>query len=189
MKLLRRKSVCLWKERGVPFAVKRMENRRASRSSSQQAASTVAEHDLLKAKLEASQARVEVLEMRQKVSSLEAVIVEQTLVIKENTALLRKQRLPKRPYLNHTAKCILAARQRFRCANPDQICPLYKLGDGTFSENGLYEVDHIVPYGLSGLHSGNLHVLCPVCHARRTRLLIAERNRQEGDSDSDNNDD
>ena len=48
------------------------------------------------------------------------------------------------------------------------------------------EVDHIIPYHLSGLHTGNLHaLLCALCHARRTRLQIAETNQHESDSEDD----
>jgi len=160
-----------------------MVSRRTSAPSNQSPVATVTVNDVLIAQLEASKARIEILELQRKVDILEGVIREQTITIKENTALLRKQRpLPRRPYMNHTAKAILAARQGFKCANPDNSCPLFKTGDGVYNE-ALYEVDHIIPYHVSGLHHGNLHVLCPFCHARRTRLQIAERNQHESDSD------
>ena len=165
-----------------------MQKARASRSQrSEQSISTITqvnETELLKSQLEAKEARVQVLELEKRVVLLEKLITEQTAVIKENTALLRKQRLPRRPYLNSTAKAIPAARQGFKCANPDGSCPLFKTSDGTFCES-LYEVDHIIPYHLSGLHTGNLHALCALCHARRTRLQIAETNRHESDSEDD----
>jgi 5-methylcytosine-specific restriction endonuclease McrA len=141
---------------------------------------------LLEAKLEASEAKLKVLELTQRVEALQGVLAEQTAIIKENTTLLRKQRLPPRPYLNSTSKALIACRQAFKCANVDGECPLFKLGDGTFQED-LWECDHINPWNRSGRHTGNIHALCSACHAKRTRRQIAERAEGNG-SDTEEED-
>ena len=143
---------------------------------------------LAEARLEASEAKRQVLELTQKVEALQRVIAEQTAIIKENTSLLRKQRLPPRPYLNSTSKALIACRQRFKCANTDGECPLFKLGDGTFQED-LWECDHISPWNKSGRHTGNIHALCSACHAKRTRRQIAERvERNASDTEDEDQD-
>jgi len=149
--------------------------------------SNVSENALLQAQLEASEANVQILELKQQIAVLEKVISEQMVIIKENTALLRKQRLPKRPFMNSTMKAILASKQNFKCANFDGNCPLFKLGDGTF-DSGLWECDHKVPYHVSGQHTGNIWCLCSACHARRTRMQVAERNQHESESDDADDD-
>ena len=101
-----------------------------------------------------------------------AVLDHMTAVIKENTALLMKQRLPARPNLNWTAKALIAQEQNWCCANPSGDCPLYKLGDGRFGKD-LYEIDHVEMWARSGRHSGNLRALCSFCHAVVTRQQMA----------------
>jgi hypothetical protein len=137
---------------------------------------------VLEAKLEASEANLKVEQLTQRVRVLEGVIEEQAAILKENTGLLRKQRLPPRPFLNSTSKLLIACKQSFKCKNPDGTCPRYKLGDGTFGED-LFEIDHIQAYSRSGLHRGNLHAICSACHAKRTRKQIAEREARESDSE------
>ena len=133
---------------------------------------------LLKMRLELAELKRELLEARRKTETMQAVIDQQCQVIKENTALLRKQRLPPRPPLNHTAKALIAQSQSWRCANPSQDCPLFKLGDGLFGRD-LYEIDHIHMWSKSGQHTNNLRALCSFCHAVITRQQIAQTGVEE----------
>ena len=128
--------------------------------------------DTLRTKLEVVELKNELLEAQRKITELESVVDQQCSIIKENTALLVKQRLPPRPFLNPTAKALIAQQQNWTCANPGGDCPLFRLGDGRFGRD-LYEVDHIQPFSKSGKHSGNLRSLCSYCHAVETRQMIA----------------
>ena len=142
---------------------------------------------LLAAKLEASEAKRRAMELEQTISTLEAVVAQQTQIIRENSALLRRQRLPPRPYMNSTQKLLLACRQEFKCAAPlgKERCPRYQLGDGLFGED-LFEVDHIQMWSKSGRHIHNLRCLCTACHARITRRQIAGRDTEsEGDEEEE----
>ena len=134
------------------------------------------EIDDLRAKLSAAESKQQLMESRERVRTLETIKDQLSGVIKENTALLIKQRLPSRPYLNWTAKALIAQEQGWCCVNPNGDCPLYKLGDGRFGKD-LYEIDHVEAWSKSGRHSGNLRALCSCCHAVITRQQIA---RQEG---------
>ena len=128
--------------------------------------------DALRHKLEVSELKRELLELQRKNEALQGVIEQQSNVIKENTALLLRQRLPTRPYLNSTAKALIAESQRWCCANPNGDCPLFKLGDGRFGKD-LWECDHIAMWSRSGQHTGNLRSLCSYCHACVTRQQLA----------------
>ena len=130
------------------------------------------EVDELRMKLELAESKAALLEAREKIAALETVKDRMTAVIKENTALLMKQRLPARPNLNWTAKALIAQEQNWCCANPSGDCPLYKLGDGRFGKD-LYEIDHVEMWARSGRHSGNLRALCSFCHAVVTRHQMA----------------
>lgn len=47
---------------------------------------------------------------------------------------------------------------------------LNRLGDGTFDEHGLFEVDHVEPYASSFRNDRfNLQALCPACHSSKSR--------------------
>ena len=132
------------------------------------------EVETLRNKLEIAELKYEVLELQKKNETLRSVIDQQCTIIKENTALLRRQRLPPRPYLNSTAKALIAQSQGWCCANPNGDCPLYKLGDGRFGRD-LWECDHIAMWSRSGQHTGNLRGICSCCHAVVTREQIAKR--------------
>ena len=131
------------------------------------------EVEVLRAKLEIAELKNQLLEAETKMHTLHEVIDRQSTIIKENTLLLRKQRLPPRPYMNSTTKLLISQSQHWKCANPNGDCVLYKLGDGTFGRD-LFEIDHIKPYSQSGMHSGNLRSLCSYCHAVVTRQQIAD---------------
>ena len=68
---------------------------------------------------------------------------------------------------------IIAARQDWKCANPDGKC---RLKDDNLEE---YDVDHIIPLRIGGPdHPSNMQALCPACHRRKTerdvRLTVPE---------------
>ena len=69
--------------------------------------------------MEMAELKNDVLEAHRKISELEGVIDRQSTIIKENTALLIKQRLPPRPFLNPTAKALIAQQQNWMCCNPE----------------------------------------------------------------------
>jgi len=130
-------------------------------------------NELLRAKLEAAEARLRVQELTGAVATLQAQL-------RENAALLRAQRLPPRPRMSSTEKALVAARQGFRCPGPGHddngasACPLLAVTGGVFTAS-LWEVDHDLPYSESGLHTGNLVARCPSCHAVRTRAQCVAR--------------
>ena len=68
---------------------------------------------------------------------------------------------------------LIAARQDWKCANPDGKC---RLKDGCLEE---YDVDHIIPLRIGGPdHPSNMQALFPACHRRKTerdvRLKVPE---------------
>ena len=67
---------------------------------------TKAEDDavMLRGKLELAELKNALFDLQRKNASLHAVVDQQCAVIKENTALLCKQRLPPRPYMNSMSK-------------------------------------------------------------------------------------
>ena len=72
---------------------------------------------------------------------------------------------------------IIAARQDWKCANPDGKC---RLKDDCLEE---YDVDHIIPLRIGGPdHPSNMQALCPACHRRKTerdaRLSVPETSEQ-----------
>ena len=144
---------------------------------------------LLEAKLEASEAKLKILELSQRIQTLETVVSDQSKIIKENTALLRKQRLPTRPYLSAASKVLIACRQQFKCSDPFNTCPCYKLGDGTFHEDlGIFEIDHIQPIHMGGVNHNNTRAVCVSCHAKLTRKMVLER-AERAESETEEEDD
>ena len=86
---------------------------------------------------------------------------------KSETATERKMKM------TEPQRRIIAARQDWKCANPDGKC---RLKDGYLEE---YDVDHIIPLRIGGPdHSSNMQALCPACHRRKTerdvRLVVPE---------------
>ena len=74
---------------------------------------------LLRAKLEASELRHEVKELR-------SVVAQYQRELKESNTLLLKQRLPPRPHTNSTEKQLIAAGQYWKCAGGED-CPLKRV--------------------------------------------------------------
>ena len=136
--------------------------------------------EVLKLKLDVAELRASFMESQKQIETLKEVIDQQSTIIKENTTLLRKQRLPPRPYMNSTSKALIAQSQNWTCSNPGGDCPLFKLGDGRFGKS-LFEIDHVLMWSKSGKHSGNIRAICAFCHACVTRQQIA----QQGDIESD----
>ena len=67
---------------------------------------------LLRARLEASELRHEVQELR-------SVVAQYQRELRESNKLLLKQRLPPRPHTNSTEKQLIAASQLWKCAGGD----------------------------------------------------------------------
>ena len=141
-------------------------------------------NELLRARLEAAELRLQVQQLTGAITTLEQQL-------RENAALLRAQRLPPRPRMSSTEKSLVAARQGFRCPGPNSdpsACPLHAVTGGMFTSS-LWEVDHDLPYSESGLHTGNLVARCPCCHAVRTRAqCVARFHRGEAGSEDEDGD-
>ena len=108
--------------------------------------------ELLQAKLEASELRHEVQELRR-------VIAQYQQELRETNRLLLKQRLPPRPFTNATEKQLIAASQGWKCTSGDPNCPLLVLTGGYFDQS-LYIIDHTTPWAASGKHWNNRRALC-----------------------------
>lgn len=121
---------------------------------------------LLRAKLEASELRHEVQELR-------SVIAQYQRELRESNRLLLKQRLPPRPHTNSTEKQLIAASQSWRCAGGED-CPLTKLTPGGVFDQSLYIIDHSCPWSASGRHVGNRRALCVWCDSVKTRCEVAQ---------------
>ena len=121
---------------------------------------------LLRAKLEASELRHEVKELR-------SVVAQYQRELKESNTLLLKQRLPPRPHTNSTEKQLIAAGQYWKCAGGED-CPLKRLTPGGVFDQSLYIIDHDLPWSASGKHVGNRRALCVWCESVKTRREVAE---------------
>lgn len=107
--------------------------------------------------------------MSARIAELEQAVHELTEALRESTRLLNKSR-PQRPPIPHERKMLTGAKQAWKCANPFGTCLLYKLGDGTFDESGLFEVDHVERFRKSYRNDRfNLQALCPYCHSAKSR--------------------
>ena len=131
--------------------------------------------ELLQAKLEASELRHEVQELRR-------VIAQYQQELKESNKLLLKQRLPPRPFTNSTEKQLIAAAQGWRCGSGADDCPLTILTGGVFDQS-LYVIDHSTPYSASGKHLNNRRALCVWCDAVKLRREIAEHKHKPPSDD------
>ena len=119
-------------------------------------------------------ARLEASECRHRVNELRAVIAQMQLELKESSTLLRKQSLPPRIKVTSTQRQQIAARQHWRCAGDN--CPLLTIHPphGLFDET-LFEIDHVEPWSVSGRHSNNLAARCAYCHSKKTRQECDQR--------------
>ena len=134
-------------------------------------------YEILEAKLEASQ-------LRHTVNELRNVIEQMQLELRESNRLLLKQNLPKRPYTTSTERMLIAAKQNWLCAGED--CPLSKITPNATFDTSLFTIDHSIPYSASGRHLNNRTALCPVCNSRKLQVEIAERrHRRPSHSSSD----
>ena len=136
------------------------------------------EKELLTLKLENSELRHEVANLKKAVEML-------SLECKESTKLLLQQRLPRRPHTSSTKKLLVAASQKFKCAGyPDAShCHLALTNDSVF-DSALFEVDHAEMWSRSGRHTSQLQALCPQCHSRKTRSQLAQL-ESESDQEED----
>jgi chaperonin cofactor prefoldin len=112
--------------------------------------------------------KLENLRLTQQVKDLEGAVKEMNEALRESTKLLLKTR-PARPAIPHERKLLVAAAQKWRCANPYGKCLLHQLGTGLFDES-LFECDHIEPYSKSFRSVGNLACVCAYCHNIKSRL-------------------
>ena len=111
------------------------------------------------------------LRTKERVRTLEDVLKQQSDALRESTRLLQKYR-PPRPTIPHDRKLIVAAQQHWRCAGARSECPMWMLGDGTFTvQGGLFEVDHVSAWASTFRTAGpgTLQALCVACHAAKTR--------------------
>ena len=148
------------------------------------------EVELLTAKLEASNLRLEVQGLQNQLRQQQSVISQYQEELKESHRLLLKQRLPRRPYTSSTERQLIAASQGWRCAGFED-CPLRKLNDGLFDKS-LFIVEHLSPWSASGRHVGNRAAWCHWCSAVKTRQEIADGKHKppaESDVESDGADD
>lgn len=148
------------------------------------------EVELLTAKLEASQARLEVQTLQNQVRDLQASVLQYQDELRECRRLLLKQRLPRRVFTSSSERQLIAAGQGWRCAGYDD-CPLKKLNGGLFDKS-LFVIEHLSPWAASGRHVGNRAAYCVWCSAVKTRQEIADGKHKppaESDVESDGADD
>ena len=121
------------------------------------------------------------VQLRDRVRQLEGVVTGLNEALRESTKLLVRLR-PSRPPIPHERKLLVAASQGWKCKNPFDTCPLYRLGDGYFDES-LFECDHTVPHHQCYRNDkAALQCLCPYCHnvkSRRERLALLEAGDEE----------
>jgi hypothetical protein len=138
--------------------------------------------------VELLQAKLEVSELRHQLQELKRVIGQYQQELRECSKLLLKQRLPPRPFTNSTEKQLIAAAQGWKCSSGDPKCPLLVLTGGYFDQS-LYIIDHTTPWAASGKHWNNRRAICVWCDAVKTRREIAERKHRppsdDGESDAD----
>ncbi len=101
-------------------------------------------------------------------------------------------------YISEARKKLIAARQKFRCANEpgsnlkgleNYKCLLWKetgKDQGIFDDS-LYEIDHIKEFSRNGNNEDdNLQALCNSCHAYKTRKYMMQTNKKiKNDFDDD----
>ena len=137
---------------------------------------------MLTAKLECSNARLQVQELRSEVERLQGVVSQYQQELKLSNKLLMQQRLPPRPYTSSTEKALIASKQRFICAGFDE-CPLKVLNGGVF-DSALWTIEHLEPWSRSGRHLNNRAAYCAWCASKKTRAEIAQRlHRPPSESD------
>ena len=124
--------------------------------------------------------KLENLRLKQQMKEMEEAITEMNDALKESTKLLIKAR-PARPPIPHERKMLVAAAQKWKCANPFGTCLLHRLGTGLFDES-LFECDHIEQYSKSYRSVGNLACLCAYCHNIKSRMERLQALEDEGES-------
>ena len=117
----------------------------------------------------------------QRIAELERAVRELSEALRESTRVLNRCR-PQRPPIPNERKLLVAARQKWKCANPSGNCMLFTLGDGSFDEHGLFEVDHRDRWSTSYRNDRfNLQALCVVCHSAKSRAERLAELEEEDD--------
>ena len=99
----------------------------------------ISDSEMTKLKLANTELELENRHLKEAVTMLEKEL-------KLSNKLLRKQRIPRRPYCNSTSKALIAAQQGFKCYGVEGFaCPLLLTNKGVF-DCSLWEVDHIKEY-------------------------------------------
>ena len=128
--------------------------------------------DILKLKLRNS-------ELQRENDTLRSTIREQnTLLAEANKLLMEQTPKPSRPHISAADRAIVAGRQRYKCCNPFQDCPLGRLPpfDCSFDESG-FQLDHIIPFCDNPV--GLMRATCVMCHSKRTIQQAQERSRRK----------
>ena len=141
------------------------------------------EVELLTAKLEASEARLELQTLQNQVRELQEVISQYQDELRECRKLLLKQRLPRRIFTSSSERQLIAAGQGWRCLGYDD-CPLKKLNGGLFDKS-LFVIEHLSPWAASGRHVGNRAAWCHWCSAVKTRQELADGRHKPSVSDGE----
>jgi hypothetical protein len=123
---------------------------------------------LLKCKLASSELRRENAELR-------ATIREQNALLADaNRLLVAQTPKPQRKHVSASDRAIVAGKQRYKCANPDGMCPLARLPpyDCSFDDSG-FHLDHLTPFCDQPV--GPLQATCVMCHGRKSIREAQER--------------
>ena len=118
-------------------------------------------------------------ELQRENDTLRATIREQNALLAEaNKLLVEHTPKPSRPHISAADRAIVAGRQRYKCCNPFNDCPLGRLPpfDFSFDDSG-FHLDHITPFCQSPV--GPLRATCITCHSKKSIRELQERSRRK----------
>ena len=115
-------------------------------------------------------AEIQTLKLR--IADLEAIVNKFTQALKESSQILQQVTpRPRRVQIPHERKLLLASQQSWKCADPyaDGSCPLWAMGDGTFTPEFLpFHADHVDQWAKTYTNM-NIRICCAMCHNRMSR--------------------